>query len=95
MIRTLQAPNLIISGTRDGKNYNYYIKNFKENGKNKGQFEVIKIAPDGNFYSTSYTLNNNKFKQIINRGKILFDLASDSTAIQNNVSVNNIINLLD
>ena len=92
MIRTLEAPNLIVSGTREGKNYNYYIKNFKESDKNKGQFEVVKIAPDGDFYSTSYTLNSNKFKQIINVGQIIFDLTSDSTAIQKNVSVNNIIN---
>lgn len=91
MIKTLQAPNLIVSGSRDGKNYNYYIKNFKEKNENKGQFEVVKIAPDGDFYSTSYTLNGNKFKQIINEGQIIFDLTSDSTAIQKNVSVNNII----
>ena len=82
MVRTLQAPNLIISGKRNEKDYNYYIKNFKENNENKGQFEVIRVAPDGNFYSTSYTLNSNKFKQIINEGQIIFDLTYDSTAIQ-------------
>ena len=92
MIRTLQSPNLVISGTRDNKNYNYYIKNFKENNKNTGQFEVIKIAPDGSFYCTSYSLNNSRFKQIINEGQIIFDLTYDSTAIQKNVSVDNIIN---
>jgi len=91
MIKTLQAPNLIVSGSRDGKNYNYYIKNFKEKNENKGQFEVVKIAPDGDFYTSSYTLSSNKFKQIINEGQIIFDLTSDSTAIQKNVSVNNII----
>ena len=91
MVRTLQAPNLIISEVKDGKDYNYYIKNFQEADKNKAQFEVVKIAPDGSFFSTSYPLRSNKFTQIINGGQIIFDLTHDTTAIQKNVSVNNII----
>ena len=91
MVRTLQAPNLIISEVKDGKDYNYYIKNFQELDKNKAQFEVVKIAPDGSFFSTSYPLRSNKFTQIINGGQIIFDLTHDTTAIQKNVSVNTII----
>ena len=91
MVRTLQAPNLIISELKDGKDYNYYIKNFQEADKNKAQFEVVKIAPDGSFFSTSYPLRSNKFTQIINGGQIIFDLTHDTTAIQKNVSVNTII----
>ncbi len=91
MVRTLQAPNLIIRDTKDKKDYNYYIKNFSETSKNKAQFEVVKISPDGSFFSTSYPLNSNKFTNIINGGQIIFDLTHDSTAIQKNVSVNNII----
>lgn len=91
IIKTIQSPNLIVSGSRNGKNYKYYIKNFKKDNKNKSQFEVIKVAPDGNFYSTSYTLSNSKFKQIINGGQIEYDLTYDSTAIQKTVSVDNTI----
>lgn len=91
MVRTLQAPNLIINEAKGGKDYNYYIKNFNEGKKNKAQFEVVKIAPDGNFFSTSYPLNSSKFTHIINGGQIIFDLTHDTTAIQKNVSVINII----
>ena len=91
MVRTLQAPNLIIKEVKDEKDYNYYIKNFRGSDKNKAQFEVVKIAPDGSFFSTSYPLRSNKFTQIINGGQIIFDLTHDTTAIQKNVSVNNII----
>ena len=64
MVRTLQAPNLIIKEVKDEKDYNYYIKNFRESDKNKAQFEVVKIAPDGSFFSTSYPLRSNKFTVI-------------------------------
>lgn len=90
MIQTLKKPNMIINGQRDGKDYRYYIKNFKEDNENKAQFEVVRVAPDGTFYSTSYRLSNSKFNQIINEGQIVYDLSHDSTAMQN-ASVNNII----
>lgn len=90
-VKTLQNPNLIVGSFENGKEYNYYIKLFKqENQKLSGHVQIIKKCEDGNFYVTNYHLRNNKLNTILKNGQIKYDL-SDLSAVQN-APDNSIIN---
>ena len=85
-LKTMTNPNIVIEDygkTEKTKNnlYHYYIKLFngkKKNGKEKTDrfLQIVRIAPDGNFYTTSHPASPGQINNLIGSGKTIYDLSA-------------------
>nr|ACM90950.1 hypothetical protein MELB17_24182 [uncultured bacterium URE12] len=80
-LRTIQNPNIIVEapGHKDynrDKTYHYYIKLFNVDGKTTSHWQIVKIAPDGNFYTTNFGSDKKQIDETMERGKTIYDLSS-------------------
>lgn len=90
--RTFEKPDLIIKGQLDGKDYRYYAKPFKHDGKVRGHLNITRDKANGNYYQTNFSLRGNKLSDLINNGQVIYNNLPLSTApIFNNMPVTNII----
>ena len=77
---TIESPDLILEENVADKNgktkpYHYYVKIFNRDGETKGHWQVVKVMPDGSWYSTNYPLRKGKFEAKIKNSTVIYDRA--------------------
>ena len=91
-IRTFENPNMILSEIKNNKDYNIYMKAFKDGEEIKPYFSVARKAPDGTFFSTHRPMGRNNFLNKYNNGQVIYHNLPDQMVItQKTLPTKNII----
>lgn len=91
-VRTFENPNMILSEIKNNKDYNLYMKAFKDGEEIKPYFSVARKAPDGTFFSTHRPMGRNDFLKKYNNGQVIYHNLPDQTVITQKTSpANNIL----
>ena len=70
-IETIKNPNIIVQEEKGGKFFNKYFKVFSSGDKNKPFVQIVRKAPDGNFYTTMMRV---RLKQVAKKikGQVIY-----------------------
>ena len=70
-IETIKNPNIIVKEEKRGKPFNKYFKIFSSGDKNKPFIQIVRNAPDGNFYTTMMRIRLKQVSQKI-KGQVVY-----------------------
>lgn len=70
-IATIERPTIVVKEEKDGKEFHKYFKVFSSGDKNKPFVQIVRNAPDGNFYTTMMRMKLSQVSKKI-KGQVIY-----------------------